>query len=268
MLKLARYYAANAYQSRIKNPLNKRAVAKAETAWQQLRQSAPKSDAMLVVCNGPSLAATDLERLAAIPAIASNKVALMFDRTDWRPRYYTIADPLLAFKLRDDPFAAHPQVLCSHNIRSFFRRVTPLPWLNIMYHQADNRALSGEFTPDPVKGFIDGYTITVHNIQLALWLGARRIYLIGCDHSYAEERQARVAKLVHGDQANHFDPRYRAKGEIVNNAPIERMELAFEAIRRIAEFNQAQIINISRRTALDIFERKSADDIIAEVGTP
>ena len=228
------------------------------------------SDAIVVVGNGPSLLAEDLEKLANhFPSIASNKIYLIFDQTAWRPNIWTICDTLLSYKLRKETFDKNSVIYCADSVyymlgNSFDLKV---PWRSITMHRAwkDYNDL-GAFSPDPAKhGLFEGFSITVQNIQLAIWLGAKRVYLLGVDHFYEEEKNIHAGVKLSHSSSNHFDDKYRVKGEIVNNAPISMMEDAYEKLRVIAESKGVKIINISRKTNLKTFQSDSVEAIISSL---
>ena len=50
-----------------------------------------------IIGNGPSLEVADLERLhkLLIPTFAANRIYKIFDKTNWRPTYYSCEDPVI-----------------------------------------------------------------------------------------------------------------------------------------------------------------------------
>jgi len=113
---LTRYYFSNLIRSKIAGKFAKHNVASHAARWETLRAANLGHDDWLVVGNGPSLRVEDLESLAHIPSVASNKITLLFDRTQWRPTLYTIADPLLLFKLPSSHFKDIPLTLTPHSV--------------------------------------------------------------------------------------------------------------------------------------------------------
>lgn len=236
-----------------------------EPQWNSIKRANSGRKKWLVVGNGPSLFIEDLEKLQHLPAIASNKINILFDRTTWRPTLYTIQDALVLFKLDSAHFDSVGRLLTSHKGYYLAPTKNKLPWKIVPINEYETwlRKLSG--VPDPVDtGFIDGYTVTVVNIQLAIWLGAEVVYLIGCDHFYSEESHKGVKKLQHQGASNHFDPNYRKPGEVVNNAPVERMDEGYRRIRKLADDNGVRIVNISRKTYLDAYECATVEDAVRD----
>jgi hypothetical protein len=262
---LVRYYLSNYVFTRLLSFRFSAIVKEQTNAWSEVFASHSKKKDWLIVCNGPSLKKEDLEALAHLPSIASNKISLLFDKTSWRPSLYTISDALLTFKLKAKHYEDFPLVLSPDYIHSMIRSSDKLAWKTYWREGGPDALGATKGIHDPIEvGFFRQNTITVSQIQLAMWLGAKNIYVIGCDHSYAEERHANSAKLDHGSVSNHFDPRYRVKDEIVNSAAIEKMESDYEFVEQLAKKNNVKIKNISRKTALSTFELSSVEQTLID----
>jgi len=235
--------------------------------WDALRQSLAGHDDWLVVGNGPSLKIEDLEALAGIPAIASNKINLVFPKTTWRPRLYTINDSLLMHKLPREHYEDFGEVLLPDAFRFMCRARKALTWRYLLDPEGERKYVSGNEELSPTNGFFTGYTVTVPNIELAIWAGAKRIYVIGVDHSYRSENVMKGGKRsAHGGGADHFDPNYRKPGEVVNTAPIDGMERGYHYARVLADKRGVEIINISRKSALTTFERGTVEEAVEAIG--
>ena len=262
---LIRYYLANLIYTKLSSFRFSRLVKSYSDKWDDLYAKYSGNASWLIVCNGPSLKKEDLESLSHIPSIASNKISLLFDKTSWRPTLYSICDALLIYKLQKEHYEDFPLVLSPDYTHSMIRSSNKLAWRTYRREGGPDALDATKGIHDPMEvGFFRPNTVTVSQIQLAMWLGAKNIYVIGCDHSYAEERHARSAKLDHGSVSNHFDPRYRVKGEIVNSAAIEEMELDYEFVEQLAKENNIKIKNISRKTALSTFELSSVEQTMID----
>lgn len=261
------YYLTNLIFNKL--PYKLKLVRITSSNWLKIKEG-NESDVFLVLGNGPSLLLSDIEKLGQkIPTIASNKIFLFFEKTKWRPSYFTICDPLLSYKLKKFNFPGICTVLCPENVFYLLRgaKNKKFPWKNITLDQAwMEYERNGIFKPDPViNGFYEGFSVTNQNIQLAIWLGAKKIYLIGIDHYYNEKSEAKAgSKMLHEGQ-NHFHSEYRKKGEIVNNAPIDKMNDAYAKTHAIALANGVKVINISRKTALDVFPRSTVEAVLKNI---
>lgn len=208
-----------------------------------------------IVCNGPSLTMADLGKLEKRITIASNKIYLAFEHTDWRPCYYTTADILLWDKIKD-------------KIGGYFDRIHIPTYLDkgsvihAVYWKSKTMGLFNRFSDDMSKCAYGGQTITYENLQFAVHLGLNPIYLIGCDHNYPGEKNIRAGNpIAQSDNQSHFCRNYREVGEIVMPASIVDMEFSFMEARKYCDANGIKIYNATRGGYLEIFERVNFDEV-------
>lgn len=242
-------------------------IKKNRDAMNSFRKKVMASKACVVVANGPSLCSEDLERLSAFPSIASNRINLIFEKTKWRPDLHTMVDPLLIYKMDLDEYfgidvTAIPEthfLICKHKNKNSWRMISD--------NQGRKKYAFEKIPITPDNGFFVGRTITVVNLQLAIWAGAKKIYIIGCDHTYlGEDAEKSSGAIRHGGQQNHFHPQYRKNGELINSAPISEMNKGYELIEAIARERGVDIINISRRSELKSFRRADIDKLLQAEG--
>jgi hypothetical protein len=258
---LLKYYATNLLLSKIGRQMLLPTLAYQSNKWDALQNKIRGHDYWLVVGNGPSLRVDDLEMLASIPAVASNKINLLYNKTDWRPLLYTMADPLLIFKSPREHYQSCGLTLTPHSAALLAKTSNKLYWRSLAPDLIEEKYIKRGERITPINGILAGSTITCPNIMLAIWAGAKTIFVIGCDHFYSNENHVDgIKKTAHLGASNHFDPNYRAPGEIVNAAPVEWMNRDYALMRRIAESRGIRIINISRKTALDAFELGTVEE--------
>lgn len=216
-----------------------------------------------VIGNGPSLRTEDLSLLQGEISIASNKIFLAFEDTDWRPTLYTVCDDLVWEKVRREIHQHFPSVVTpsdySFNSRLAHYCFNQMSW--DLSAEADGSAVS----EDCAAGVFGGYTVTHVNLQLAIHMGLDPIFILGCDHFYSGEssdEQDKEAKVRVGGQVNHFHPDYRKSEEVVNAAPIAKMEKAYRHVRMFAEREGVRVFNATRGGHLDVFERANFDDVL------
>ena len=119
------------------------------------------------------------------------------------------------------------------------------------------------FSSDMSVGAYGGHTVTFQNIEFAVHLGARNIYLLGCDHYYAGEKDiVENMPVEHASQLNHFSKKYRSAGEKVNPAPIKKMEKRYMDAKLACDALGVSVSNCTRGGHLNIFPRASLEDAI------
>jgi hypothetical protein len=228
--------------------------------WRGLKDKY-KGQAGFVIGNGPSLKIEDLTEIKkhGFVSIASNKIYLAFDQTDWRPNFYTIADNLVWAKIKD---SVHNDIQLVH-IASKLDKTganTPIRYWNTLGNQWNGNPFS--FSSDLSKGMNTGATITYENLQIAVYIGLNPIYIIGCDHFYEGESSHKNGGMIEqSDKQTHFIKGYRSPGEVVWSAPIHHMTMAYTSAKKYADNLGIKIYNATRGGHLEIFERVNIDDI-------
>ena len=212
-----------------------------------------------IICNGPSLKAKDLDKLRNEITIASNLIYLIYEETDWRPTYYTVIDDLVWAKIAGKIGKIVKQVIASKNISPSLTEAAVYQFEDKGHapYVENDLAFSGCL----VDGLYGGSTVTYTNLQLARHLGLNPVYLIGCDHYYNEPSDTREGVPIQSSAVNHFSPRYRKIGELVNPAPIDNMTRSFEVALKYCNATDFIIYNATRGGKLEVFERVDFDSI-------
>ena len=161
-----------------------------------------------ILGNGPSLNAHDLNAIRGIPTFASNAIYYAFERTDWRPDYYTCVDTVVlpdqceaikywVKKLRKTIFL-FPKTYYPHDTPFSSRSVAEIiePRKNVCFFDTCPLNLEGErseiFSIGGSSSIVEPMTVTITLMQLAVKLGAKRLYLIGCDTEYLIPENAKI----------------------------------------------------------------------------
>lgn len=220
----------------------------------------------VIVGNGPSLKIPDLDRLRGEITFASNKIYLAYGDTDWRPTYYSVEDHLVLLNNRDaiaalkDSFKIFPA-----NMRDFGYHEADTVFAPFLPPKSFEEPLSDpdfpEFSTDLSHGICWGSTIVYSQIQMAVHMGCTEIVLIGIDHSYALPSVKQGNYYLHEGEKNHFHPEYRSPGEKWHQPNLEVLEVSYARARDICAARGINVVNASRKTALDVFERADFDKL-------
>ena len=212
-----------------------------------------------IVCNGPSLLPRDLDAIHKNGDIsfACNKINKIFPKTDWRPTYYAVLDETFQYSLVDTmnvtpaamKFFSKDSYIKTHNISGCVAYVDTLGDPSLL-----------DF-PRFSKNMFEVYTIgttTYSLIQLAVGMGIKEIYIIGCDNSYAKEIK-RDGTLVNNGTNSYFEG--ASKKEQATAAATWQMEIAYHYARRYADAHGIKIYNSTRGGYLEAFERVDFDKL-------
>lgn len=211
---------------------------------------------VFILANGPSLNFTDVDKLCNEISIASNAIFLLFDKKRFRPTYYTIEDYLVA-EDRSKEVAALKGFwkLFPEDVIKFIPPDEHTIYMNFL------RQYEGfpKFTDNFLSHVFWGGTVTLMNMQLAHYLGASKIYLIGFDHNYSKPKTAdKVDGAVitsASDDSNHFDPRYFGAGYRWHDPKVERMEEAYRMAKAYFDSHGVEVFNATFGGKLEVFPR-------------
>ncbi len=223
-----------------------------------------KNQRCFIVATGPSLTMQDLDLIKEEYSFSMNSIVNIFEKTPFRPTYYLLQDGHVEKKLREQLKKINITSVCDTFIgicnyygndvsiskKTFNQLYNKGNWYNLNYTY---HCLNSYYYPDKIKmGFsvdmaeeaLDGFTVTYTAIEMAVYMGFREIYLLGCDTTYGG----------HVDEAN-LD-RHPRKDE-----PAFFNIVAYEEAKRYGDEHGIQIFNATRGGMLEVFPRVNLDSI-------
>lgn len=219
-----------------------------------------------VLGNGPSLRASDLARLKNEITFGCNRIYLMFEQTSWRPTYFTVED-VLAF---GDDYAEYAKM---EGVKKFFPKGIKgkrphLP--GTLYIDVRSRSLPDKeppFSRWAPACLYSGYTVVYLNLQLAVHMGIRELYLLGvdCNYSYQQDQpQARqdVATQRPERYDDYFHPGYRKKDEMFFNPGAVAHFNAYRSAARALAACGGRLCNATRGGKLELLPRVDFDQLV------
>jgi len=195
----------------------------------------------LIIGNGPSLNEIPLDFLKSYPSFGSNRIYLKFE-----PDYYASVNPLVVSQYCHE----------IDKIKSvkFISETQGVHWMiqDCLSLRSNGMAIFS-FWPD--KWIYEGHTVTYVLMQLAYYMGFKRILLVGVDHRFTYDGAPNEQRKMEGADPNHFDPNYFA-GAQWNNPDLEMSAKAYRMAQVAYTNNNREIINITPGSALDIFPKQ------------
>lgn len=206
---------------------------------------------VFIVATGPSLRAEDLERLKekGCCCISMNSVYEVFSQTDWRPDYYVASDGLMVELLENKDYKKLEDITCFFS-DNYIDCTRLRERKNSYFFNQKQDSSKIEFSDNFSDVVYAGKTVAYACLQLAAYMGFKRIYLLGVDHSFAKNRRRHFYKENKNDNLYKF---YTYDKGFV--------EEAYSCARDHCSQNGCVIYNATRGGELDIFERVSFDDL-------
>jgi hypothetical protein len=238
------------------NPANNRELEKLRNIHKDKRA--------FILGNGPSLTVEDMNLLKDEITFASNRIFLAYEKTDWRPTYYTLADEIVAQnnldRIRSGELCG--RILFNSSVFKYAKGINGVTFCN-------PSSELGEANWDPVLGIRAGNSVINLGLKLAFFMGIREVYVIGCDHSF-QDKSIRTGKKIAGNEViisqgeqNHFHPDYRKAGETWTVPQVDLIAQDFEVAQERYLKADGSIYNASRKTALAAWPLVNLDDVLS-----
>lgn len=214
-----------------------------------------KGKGCFIIATGPSITISDLNKLNELKQIcfSMNKIFYAFDQTTWRPDYYMVSDPKITS-------------LCKEEIRHIdcvAKFVTDLDesfWSDcddkntFWIHEHRSVGRKERFSTDVSLSFEFASTVTFLAIQLAVYMGFDRIYLLGVDHSGGTEVNAPERHFYRDKDTKSFYYKF-------DDESLKRLEYDYVTAKNYADNHGIRILNVTRGGNLNIFERADVDEV-------
>lgn len=212
---------------------------------------------IVILCNGPSLNAVNLDSLKGIPTIGLNKINLLFNRGDFRPNYIVAVNKLVIEQNSQFFNSTDLPIFIGHGGISKIARRDNVTFLHSV-------SFGNAFARDASISVNESATVTVVALQLAYHLGYRRVALVGADHSFAQKGPPNSTATAQGADENHFDPNYFADGARWQLADLAQSEVGYRSAREAFEAAGGSIVNATQGGFLEIFPRQSLEQFLAD----
>lgn len=214
-----------------------------------------------IIGNGPSLRVTDLETIEGEDSFGSNRIYKIFDKTSWRPTYYSVIDWRGLSDEEINTLDAGTLFLGDYYFRK--HKVDRQKYYVFYGHRLlDTKLTTFRFSDDISKQIYLGATVTYVNLQIAMYMGYKEIYLLGMDHNYAYVRNEK-GNVVRNEQISqsHF---FQDEDPSKNYGDMEGMTNAYITAKQYADAHGIKIYNATRGGNLEVFERVDFDRLITK----
>ncbi|MBB4266433.1 FkbM family methyltransferase [Roseospira visakhapatnamensis] len=236
-----------------------------------------KGRRIFILGNGPSLGRVDLDTLAGEITVGVNGLFLAFPETRFRPTYHVVEDHLVAEDRAAEINALPPGItrLFPINLAYVLDEGPGVVWF-------DHRPRPGypdrfDVSLDALAVTYAGCTVAFTCLQLAVFLGAREIVLLGIDLDYRLPADVTRQKPHGGgvgvldmasDDPNHFHPDYFGKGKRWHDPQVDNMGRAFASARDVLGAMGVRLINATPGGRLDLVPRRPLAAVLAGESAP
>lgn len=221
-------------------------------------------DMCFIIGNGPSLRPKDLDVLQSnrVDSFAANRIYKIFDKSNWRPKYYLCEDPTIMMEIESEinKVVTSEVKLIPIDLKWYKNiNIRDAYYFNMQY--AESSSYNYGYYDDLAKYVTCNGTVTITAIQFAIFMGYKNIYLIGVDHNYSQMVDNSGTIIIDNNVKNYFDDSYESEFQNKITRNIENSTLAFERLSEYAKTRKVNIFNATRGGKLEAFQRVDFDSI-------
>jgi len=212
----------------------------------------------VIIGNGPSLNRTDLSLLRNEITFGLNRIYLLFDRMGFKPTYYVSVNPLVIEQCAGEIEQLSMPKFVGWRARDSVRFDSSTMFVRSL------RVRQPYFSRDATRGVWEGATVTYVALQLAHYMGIKKVIIIGVDHHFVAKGEPHAEIVSEGDDGNHFDPAYFGKGFRWNLPDLRTSEIAYDLARLEYEQDGRSIIDATVNGNLTVFPKHDLEEIWAD----
>lgn len=222
-----------------------------------------KGETCVVVGNGPSLRAADLQKLyeKGIATFGTNRVFKIFDQTDWRPTYYVSEDANILRGVQKEVSQLSAE-----------KKFIPI---NLKWYEEIEISDANYFYMDYSGRYEENFglaidishavpcraTVTITCLQLAIYMGYSNIYLIGVDHNFAKMIDKNGNVIVDNSIQSNFLANYQSDIPDLGFSIDAATEAYFNVEQLSRKLKTFLVFNATRGGKLEVYERVDFDTL-------
>lgn len=210
----------------------------------------------LVIGNGPSLKKTPLNQMKEMVNIGMNKINLLYEGNDygWKPDMIVCVNGLVI--QQNIEFFNSTETPLFFPVKAYYLGVKRRP--NVYFFKQKRHL---EFSDKITEGFGTGHTVTYVCFQLAAYLAAKKINIVGVDHSFKFQGTNKDISKMEGDDENHFHPDY-FKGKLWGNPDLDGSERAYLKAKEYFDAHNVPVKDATIDGKLQVFDKIQIDELL------
>lgn len=218
-----------------------------------------KGEDCFIIGNGPSLNKMDLSLLNDYYTFGLNKIFLLFERMNFKTEYHVCVNKYVIEQCSREFL----EMKCPSFI-SYKNRTPLMEGSDKVFFVGDIHS-KWRFFEDITRGLSQGSTVTYAAMQIAFFMGFRRVFLIGVDHNFGQQGTPHKVEVLKGDDTSHFDPGY-FKGMKWQLPDLVGSEKAYSLAKKHYEADNRFIFDATVDGKLNIFAKIKFEEALSIAG--
>jgi len=235
-----------------------------------------KNKRIFLIGNGPSLNKTPLDRLKGDYTIAMNRIALIYNKVNWRPSFFICTTNNIYRKSWQKDILKTIDLGITSFVWDKFKDIVGKRD-NVYYiNCTDGENITGNpsddwWSNDISKRVSKFGTSMLVALQAASYMGFNPIYLLGCDLGYVDTKKNLSQKLFSifatkyepfSKDPNHFDSQYGTPGATAKTFALN-MNAAHKLALRNTRKKGIKVYNATIRGNLEVYPRANLQKVLA-----
>lgn len=215
-----------------------------------------------LIGNGPSLRTEDLSVIHNndVRCFAANRIYNTYDKTDWRTDFLVCEDGYVLEEIQNNVNAMD----CEYKfIPMYLNWDKDIIIDNAFYfNQSFFPDSSGRcFSEDITHDIICRGTVITTCAQIAIYMGFKKMYLIGVDHNFSRMTDKNGNLIINNGVKDHYGVEKNADENTKGIFNVDNATQAFMDLRKFAEAKGVEIYNATRGGKLEVFDRVDFDSL-------
>lgn len=221
-----------------------------------------------IIGNGPSLTGSDLDLIQGEISFACNRIYNIFNKTTWRPDFWMctdaecLADEFQNIKKLEGPVKFIRSMGKKYDIEEKDQIHKIIIYDRFVLDKS--KFMKNSLSTECHKYFSMSFTVTCEEIEFAMYMGFKEIYLLGVDHNYPISIDKSGKKVVDSSVRSHFGGG-GSKDANLHYIYIDAATQCYQVYQDYAKQHGIHIYNATRGGKLEVFERVNLDDIVSGV---
>ena len=227
-------------------------------------RNAHSGESCFIIGNGPSLRVEDLDKIVSqhIPTFAFNRIYLIFNDTRWRPTYYFSQDEKV---LKNCVTEVNEMELPYKFIPLKLHYYNDISINNAIYFNTDNEHINHPiFLEQADDKVCYSTTVAYTAAQFAVYMGFKKIYLIGVDHNFSTYQNDKGEIITDSTAKDYFSDAYNKDKSELYIPNIDASTRAFQTMKLYCDAHGIEVYNVTRSGKLEVFPRMDFDKLFSD----
>lgn len=215
-----------------------------------------------LIGNGPSLRPEDLTILHKnnIKCFAANRIYNTYDKTDWRTNFLVSEDAYVLDEIQDNI----NKMDCKYKfIPMYLNWYRGIKINNAYYFNQSffDNCKGRKFSDDIAHDIICRGTVITTFAQIAMYMGFKKLYLIGVDHNFSRMTDKEGNLIINNNVKDHYGVDKNADENTKGIFNVDNATQAFIDLKKFADARGVEIYNATRGGKLEVFPRLDFDTL-------